>query len=136
MTTIEQLQFVTLVSDEDTPNQYLPLVGKVVGVPPDMVNPLPTDPGPWTLYGIRGYARTNPVTGGKEWVMTDLLDRTTRQVMNRLPGPAGWTLNEGARTYRDIARRLLELRVPAEEVRTLLTSAFNAATVEATTRRT
>lgn len=141
MTTVAELQMVTLVEDPDgnTPNAYLPLVGVTVGIPPDMVQPLPDKPGHWTLYGIRGYVITDangpvlhPTTGARQWAMCDILDRDTRHVIRDLPGAAGWTVSESGRSYRDNARRLIELGISPAEVQTIVTALFNAATVEAT----
>lgn len=142
MTTIADLQVVTLVEDPDgnTPNQYLQYVGQTWGVPADMVQPLPDRPGHWSLYGIRGYVIVDangqpvlhPTTGARQWAMCDILDRDTRRVIRDLPGAAGWTVSEAGRSYRDNARRLIELGVSPAEVQTIVTALFNAATLEAT----
>jgi hypothetical protein len=127
------LTFVTLVADADTPARFASRVGKVVGVAPNMVSPLPAKDTGARLYDMPGYAQLNPTSGDVEWVMGEVVNKATRTAIRTIPGSV--FVNAGSRqAYLDTAVTLHNAGIPAGQIVNLLTALYNAAAVEVAAR--
>lgn len=132
---LETFLWLTLASDPDTPPEFLPDVGKVVGLPPEYRAKLgsgPSEPGflfANTARPIRGYLRTGGPTG-YEWVIIGSITPAIRNAVETIPPLPRWvnTAGGGPRSiYRQAARQLVLADVPGPDVVDLLTRLYNAA---------
>jgi hypothetical protein len=104
---ISTLLWVTIVADAETPDEYLPFVGRVIGFPRALVNLISNDPlKPSRLYKAWGYRRLNPSTNEPEFVLRPKLDQATRDMVLAVADP-------GSETY---IRRAAEIMILTYEM--------------------
>ena len=137
---LEQLIWLRIQADYITVQQGLPGAqynGKIIGVPNTTILPTQDDDA-GVLLGMRGYAV--PADPGDVvqyiWVVRVGLDAETRDFINTIPGPGGWTdpaLDQTRNVYRRYARRLInDGGMDPVYVRIMLADLFNAAKAELT----
>lgn len=129
MSQLENLVWVTLIGDVDTPAAFQQYVGKTIGLPPD--TPLPTQRSDYRLAGVLpGYARQALVSPTPmEWVITAETDRLLTAV-DAIPGIAGFTDAAAKAAYEKLATDMRKAGLTRSAIVAGLTTAYRSAVAD------
>lgn len=129
MTALDDMVWVTLIGDADTPAQFQSYIGKVIGVPPG--TPLPTFPSEYRLAGaLPGYARPSLVSPTPmEWIITAAVD-SLLLALNTIPGPQGFTRAQSKTDYVALAVDMRRSGLTRSAILAGLTTAYRSAVAD------
>jgi hypothetical protein len=122
-------QWIVLVSDFDTPSDFVQYAGRIVGVPNGITLPNQGQIDSITIQGITlyGYLRTSP-GGFLEWVMA-AAPNPNQVYIDSIPAGGSWTLtgSPGRQVYYEIGQALLGFGVTGQQLRPGLKNLHDAA---------
>jgi hypothetical protein len=125
----DEYVWVTLIGDSNTPAQFQPYIGRVIGFPPDAdVLPLPTEPSNYRLAGhLPGYARPALVSPTPwEWIITAPSDALLLAIQ-KIPGANGFTNPASGQLYTQLAVQMRAAGLTASAIKAGLSTAYAAA---------
>jgi len=120
VTGVDELVWVTLIADVNTPAEFTQYNGRIIGLPPGV--PLPQL---GVLVGVPGRRRPGTVTTW-EWVMTGPVDKVA-QAVDAIPGGGGWVVLAARDVWVSTAHALLNLGVPGAALQNGLAQLYSAA---------